>query len=191
MTVGQRPLQRLRQFAVLMGSTRYAAQMGDDGVQTMISRFFFTITGPILEGGGETRRYVGGQVVVTWPLDQGVKGARCVRCYFAVVDHIRAKALEYAHDFGTVPLFCAGLHGGPVVTSEGGETRKKIVYFGDTITATARIEEACKTFNRPFLVSGAIIARLTLPDNLKAESLGLVRLRGRNEDIELFAIARA
>ena len=175
-----RPLaeERVFLFLDLVGSTGYAAQMGDVGVQTLISRLFFDITEPILEWGGEIHRYVGDQVVVTWRLTDGVTEARCVRCYFAILDAVRARAGEYARDFGTVPLFRAGLHGGPVVTSECGDTKKEIVYFGDTVNTAARIEEACKALDRPFLVSGELMARIALPDDLRAESAGTVRLRG-------------
>jgi class 3 adenylate cyclase len=160
-------------------------------MQTMITRFFFDISEPILEWGGEVHRYVGDQVVVTWPLAEGVDEARYVNCYFAILDSVRAKARTYARDFGTVPQFRAGLHGGPVVASQCGDTKKEIVYFGDTVNTAARIEAACREFDRPFLVSGELMARLALPAGLAAESVGHVRLRGRDVDTELFAVAKA
>jgi adenylate cyclase len=63
--------EKIFMFLDLVGSTALAERLGDIGVQTMITRFFFDISEPIIENGGEVHRYVGDQVVVTWPLKAG------------------------------------------------------------------------------------------------------------------------
>src|SRR3546814_12401672 len=51
------------------------------------------------------------------------------------------KAPLYQQEFGLVPGFRAGLHGGSIVAGECGDDKREIVYFGDTINTAARIQE--------------------------------------------------
>ena len=185
-----RPLreERLFMFLDLAGSTAHAERFGDVGVQTLITRFFFDINEPIVEFGGEVHRYVGDQVVVTWPLHDGTAIERAIRCYFSISEKVREKAPDYEREFGVVPKFRTGLHGGPVVASECGDHKQEIVYFGDTVNTAARIEQQCKAFDCSFLISGDLLQRTKLPSDLRAESKGKVQLRGREEEMELFAV---
>lgn len=177
-------------FLDLVGSTALAESLGDVGVQTMITNFFFDITEPIVEFGGEIHRYVGDMVVVTWPLRAGNDNMRSIRCCFAIADHIRDKAAEYEQKFGTVPTFRIGLHGGPVVISQMGDQKQEISYFGDTINTTARIEQECKTLDCPLLVSGDLLKQIALPAGYQAKKMGSVQLRGRQLESDLYTIAR-
>lgn len=187
-----RPLseQRVFMFLDMAGSTALAERLGGIGAYAMISRFFFDVAQETARHGGETHEYVGDAVVVTWALDEAVENARCVECYFAICDRIQNKAAAYQQAFGTVPMFRAGLHGGPIVAGECGDDKREIVYFGDTINTAARIQEACKEFQRPLLVSGELLARMRLPRGYAADSLGAVTLRGRVRPVELFAVRR-
>ena len=65
-------------------------------------------------------------------------------CFFAVRDRIEDRGESYRYEFGSVPRFRAGLHAGPVVISECGDSRRQIAYFGDTMNVTARLQEHCK-----------------------------------------------
>lgn len=180
--------ERIFMFLDLAGSTPLAERLGDVGVQTLITRFFFDINEPIVEFGGEVHRYVGDQVVVTWPLGDGGAIEQAIRCYFAIAEKVREKAPDYEAAFGAVPGFRVGLHGGPVVASECGDHKQEIVYFGDTVNTAARIEQQCKAFDCPFLISDDLLQRTELPSDLRAESKGRIQLRGRAEEMELFAV---
>jgi len=180
--------QRIFMFLDLVGSTPLAERLGDIGVQTLLTRFFFDITEPILEFGGEIHRYVGDQVIIIWPYTGAKNVIAAVRCYFAIAEKIRLLAPEYERDFDAVPEFKAGLHGGPVVISECGDFKQEIVYFGDTINTAARIEQQCKSLESRFLVSGELLAATELPDPYQAVSKGVVQLRGRAHETELFEI---
>ncbi len=181
---------RIFLFIDLADSTALAERLGDEGVHALISQFFFDLDQATLEHGGETHRYIGDEVVVTWPMAEGLEHARCLRCVFAMTDLVAARADVYRRRFGVVPAFRAALHGGPVVAGECGDSKQEIVYFGDTVNTAARIERACKQVNRPLLISAELLARLRLPDDMRAESLGAVRLRGQDHDTELFAVSR-
>jgi adenylate cyclase len=181
---------RVFMFLDIADSTRMAQELGDLGVHALISQFFFDIDAVVVEHGGETHRYIGDEVVITWPLDEGIKDGRCVRCVFAIRDRIAAKAEAYRRKFGVVPAFRVGLHGGPVVAGECGDSKQEISYFGDTINTAARIESECKELDVPLLVSGDLLDRMRLPPGLRAEPRGTTRLRGRDRETSLFTLRR-
>jgi class 3 adenylate cyclase len=184
------PVQEDRVFMFLdiAGSTTLARELGDLGVHALISQFFFDIDAVVVEYGGETHRYIGDEVVVTWPLAEGLENGRCVRCVFAIRDRIAAKADSYRRKFGVVPAFRVGLHGGAVVAGECGDSKQEIVYFGDTINTAARIEAECKELDVPLLISGDLLDRMRLPSGLREELRGTTRLRGRDRETSLFTL---
>ncbi len=187
-----RPLgeERVFMFLDVSGSTALAERLGGIGAYAMISRFFFDVAQETARYGGETHEYIGDEVIVTWPLERAIEDARCLQCYFAICDRMERNAPAYEREFGSVPKFRVGLHGGPIVAGECGDDKRQIVYFGDTINTAARIQEACREFRRPLLVSGELLGRMSLQPTYTATSLGKVRLRGREKDIELFAVQR-
>ena len=187
-----RPLseERIFMFVDVSGSTALAERAGAIGAYSMISRFFFDVAQETVRFAGETHAYIGDAVIVTWPLQHGLENARCLRCYFGICDRIRAKSSLYQRDFGVVPRFRAGVHGGPVVAGECGDDKRQIVYFGDTINTAARIQEACKVFDQPLLLSGELIGRMALLPGHRTTSLGRAKLRGREHEVELFTVER-
>lgn len=187
-----RPLAEERAFMFIdvAGSTALAERLGGVGAYAMISRFFFDVAQETARFGGETHEYVGDAVIVTWPLDEATGDTRCLDCYFAIRDRMARRATAYAREFGSAPQFRASLHGGPIVAGECGDDRREIVYFGDAINTAARIQEACKERDRPFLVSADLLSQIALSPAYAATSLGAVKLRGREKEIELFAVER-
>ncbi|OMH39496.1 adenylate/guanylate cyclase domain-containing protein [Motiliproteus sp. MSK22-1] len=175
-------------FLDLADSTALTERLGDLGVQTMITQFFFDISEPIIEFGGEIHRYVGDQVVVTWPLKSPEENIRAIDCYFAIVRRVVEKSEKYKQQFQTVPRFRVGLHGGPVVISECGDQKQEISYFGDTVNTAARIESHCKTLDCPLLISSELLQHIQLPSSYQAQPKHSVQLRGRESKTELFTI---
>jgi adenylate cyclase len=183
--------ERLFMFVDVSGSTTLAEKAGAIGAYAMISRFFFDVAQETVRFAGETHAYIGDAVIVTWPLQHGLENARCLRCYFGICDRIETKSSLYERDFGVVPRFRAGLHGGRVVAGECGDDKRQIVYFGDTINTAARIQETCKALERPLLLSGELMGGLALLPGYRATSLGRAKLRGRKHEVELFTVERS
>jgi adenylate cyclase len=175
-------------FLDIKDSTPLSEKLGDLGVQELIARFFFDITEPILEWGGEVHRYIGDEVVVTWFLEDGLKDAACLRCCFAIQDRIRERSDRYMSKFGVVPEFRIGLHGGPVVAAQCGDVKQEVVFFGDTINTTARIEQYCKTADKPLLISTELYDQLPVDETWRSSEVGSVVLRGRQEELALLSV---
>jgi len=181
--------ERVLLFLDLVGSTTLAEQMGELRVQDLLTRFFFDIDQAIVAHGGEVHAYVGDEVIVTWPV--GARPERAyVDCFFAIQDRIAELASQYESEFGLVPEFRAGIHAGPVVISECGDSRRQVAYFGDTVNVAARLQAHCKEAGRPLLVSGELFRLLPSGPDLLVDTLGPTQLRGRAAPIEIFAVAR-
>ena len=179
---------RIFLFLDIKDSTPLSEKLGDLGVQELIAQFFFDITEPILEWGGEVHRYIGDEVVVTWFSKDGLIDGRCLNCCFAIQDRIKARSASYIEKFGVVPEFRIGWHIGPVVAAQCGDVKQEVVFFGDTINTTARIEQYCKTVDKPLLVSEDLYRQLPTNDRWKASEVGSVVLRGRQEEMTLLAV---
>jgi len=196
--------ERILLFLDLAGSTRLAEQMGELRVQDLLTRFFYDIDGAITDHGGEVHAYVGDEVIVTWRVTQRVSPGkpqrRCLDCFFAIQDRIAARADQYRREFGLVPDFRAGLHAGPVVISECGDSHRQVAFFGDTVNVAARLQAYCKEAGRSLLVSGDLLRLLdpgqdlvvegVIVEGFVFENLGPVQLRGRAAPVEVFAVER-
>jgi class 3 adenylate cyclase len=166
--------------------------MGEVRVQDLLTRFFYDIDQPITAHGGEVHAYVGDEVIVTWRVADTRRNRRCLDCFFAIQERVAELAGRYLREFGVEPDFRAGLHAGPIVISECGNSRRQVAYFGDTVNVTARLQAQCKELGRPLLVSGDLLRLIERDqlDGLAVEALGPTELRGRAATVDVFSIAR-
>lgn len=182
--------ERVFLFVDLIGSTRIAERIGPLRFHALLDDFFVDLSEPIQAARGQIYTYVGDEVIVTWPLEAGVARARCLTCYFDMLDYLADREEAYRRKYGVAPAFRAALHCGPVVVGEMGDQKQEIVVLGDTVNTTARLEEACRDLGEPVLMSADLRNRLDLPAAISAESLGSIALRGRQAPVEVFAPRR-
>ena len=177
-------------FIDMEGSTGFAERLGPLAFHRLLNRFVVDLTEPIVAAGGEIHSYVGDELIATWKLEEGVADAHCVAACFAAMGRLARRAPEYVGEFGAAANFRAGLHCGPVVTGEMGSVKKEIVFLGDTVNTAARIQEMCRETGDRVLASADLIDRLELPPGIAKRSLGGLRLRGKENDVALYALTR-
>jgi adenylate cyclase len=183
--------RRIVLFLDVQGSTRIAERIGNAAFHGFLNRVFSDVTDPILATGGEIYRYVGDEIIVTWPFARGIRDGACIACLFAIEDVLARRQAEYERAFGAVPRLRAALHAGPLIVGEMGDVKREIVLLGDVMNTASRIEQACRSTGHDAIASGAVLEGLALPPGIVAHSLGPVALRGKAEPIELFALTRA
>jgi adenylate cyclase len=183
--------QRIVLFLDLFGSTGLAERLGDEAFHRFLNQVFFDISDPVLAAGGEIYRYIGDEIIVTWPLARGARNAGCIACFFAIDDALARRREAYSRAFGTEPRLRGALHAGPVVVGEMGDVKREIVMLGDTMNTASRIEEVCRTTGRDCIASEAVLGAVGhLPPGVRAEALGETALRGKEGDVRLFALLR-
>jgi adenylate cyclase len=174
----------------IIDSTSIAERLGPRRFLGLLDRFVGLATEPILDAAGEIYRYVGDEIIVTWPLARGVAEGRAVRTAFAVEGAILARRAMWEREFGVVPRCRAALHAGPLVVGEIGAVKREIMLLGDTMNTASRIEDACRELDRPCLASAALIERTILPPGIAAERLAPMALRGKSGEVVLYALRR-
>lgn len=180
---------RLFMFLDIKDSTTLAEQLGNLKFSAMVRDFFADMAKACFDTKAEVSHYIGDEAVISWKPLNGKKRANCVRFYFLVEDVIAKRAAHYRAAYGFVPEFKAGLHVGAVVATEVGEAKSEIVFHGDVMNTTARIQGLCGPLNRPFLISEEARACLELAE-FAIEDMGEHELKGKELPVRVHAVAR-
>jgi adenylate cyclase len=181
--------KRVFMFLDMKSATTLAETLGGPKYYALLNSFFRDISEAILEREAEIYKYIGDEVILTWPVDVGFRNANCIRVFFDILAEIEARREYYESEFGHVPEFKAGLHFGDVITAEIGDLKKEIAYNGDVLNTTARIESKCNEYGQQLISSEELISQLQLPHFISTKSLGPVVLRGKADAIPLIALS--
>ena len=179
--------QRIFLFVDVKGSTTLAEQLGNERYSQFIRDFFFDMGAPIVAHRGEIYQYVGDEIVVTWEWATGLGQARCVRCFFAMQQAINLRRTYYLRTYGAVPVFKAGLHGGPVMATQVGAVKTELVFHGDVLNTTARIEAQCNALNSRLLLSAVLYEALPPAPEFHFQARGAFPLRGKAGTVALYS----
>ena len=184
--------ERVLLFIDMEGSTAVAERLGEAGFLDFLNRFIGDVTESIVAQRGVIHKYVGDEIIVTWPLAAGLADGHCVRACFDALKKLDEHAASYIRDFGLRANFRAALHCGPVVVGELGSVKMEIAFLGDTMNTAARLQEACRDTGQRILASAALVNWLAaLPPGIAKRSIGRLRLRGKENETEIYALATA
>jgi adenylate cyclase len=181
---------RIFMFLDLKSSTSIAERIGHVRFHKFMNDFLFTISEAIIANKGEIYKYVGDEVIITWPMKEGLRERHCIRLFFEAVDRVKQERDLFEKEYGTVPEFKVGMHCGKVVSGEMGDTKKEIAFLGDVINTTARIEEECNLHQRALLISRDLFQKIDPGSEYRYEKIGNISLRGKMEPMELYAVER-
>ena len=186
------PIQenRIFMFLDMRSSTSIAEQIGHQTYFNLMSDYYSDMTDAIVATEGEIYQYVGDEIVITWSKSKGLFEHNCLRCFYKIKESIRLRAAYYQKSYGMTPVFKAALHVGAVTTGEIGILKKEIVYTGDVLNTTARIQSKCNLFNTDLLVSRVLIDELNLPASYQVIEVDRLQLRGKSRYTELCTIVR-
>ena len=180
--------ERIFMFLDLKSSTAMAEKLGNKAFLNLLNDFFFAASEGISKTKGTIYKYVGDEVIVTWPLDKGIKNAQAIECFFLIDRGIKKRKPEFEQKYGVVPDFKAGMHCGTVISGELGFTKKEITYMGDVLNTTARIEAECNALQERFLISGELQSRLPENTHFRFEDQGEFALRGKQSKLRIFSV---
>ena len=183
-----RPIEeeRIYMFLDMRSSTTIAENLGHVMYFKMLREYFADLSEAVIKHSGQIYQYAGDEMIVTWHLKKGLQNNNCIQCFFAMKEIIAGQVAKYREKFGLLPQFKAGLHCGKVTTGEIGVIKKEIIFTGDVLNTTARIQGLCNQFNVDILVSGELVKKLDLDTSFSIKSLGENELKGRGEKIGLF-----
>jgi adenylate cyclase len=111
--------QRVFLIMDMKHSTAAAERLGEVEFHRLLDRLMTDLSGPIVLHAGQIYKYVGDELIATWPLARGLKDATCVRACFAALARLVARDEDYEREFGLTVQVRASLHCGPVVGRNG------------------------------------------------------------------------
>ncbi|MBE7175334.1 MAG: adenylate/guanylate cyclase domain-containing protein [Mucilaginibacter polytrichastri] len=184
-------VNRIFMFVDLKSSTTLAEQMGNIRYSRFLQDFFYDITDAILLSKAEIYQYVGDEVILSWPYTLGIRDALCLHCFYRMKKNIAAREKAYRKQYGFAPQFKAGVHGGPVVVTWVGEIKKEIVYHGDVLNTTARIQSMCNKLEQELIISGQLYEDMRYSPDFMIEYVDTILLKGKRNEIEIYGVKGA
>jgi adenylate cyclase len=182
--------ERIFLFIDVDGSTNLAESLGDLQYHRFLNEFFCDVAEPVVAARGAIHHYVGDEVVITWKMEQGLESGNCLSAYFAIVEKMDKLKPKYMALFNTYPSFKAAYHCGVVVTGEVGDIKSEIVFHGDVVNTTSRIERLCSRLNEKVLISKDLMEKIPLYQDL-FQLVGSFELRGKKSSTEVFGLHKA
>jgi adenylate cyclase len=181
---------RIFMFLDIKSSTTIAEKLGLENYYSLLNDFFHEISEPVRSTNAEIYQYVGDEVVLTWRTKEGIDNSNCLKIFFEIQEKVYANRKYYRSKYGVIPEFKAGLHIGEVISAQIGDIKREIVYNGDVLNTSARIQEQCNVFKRELLISGILLNQLNIENEYSAEKVDTIKLRGKENAIELYSLVQ-
>lgn len=179
---------RIFMFLDMKSSTTIAEKLGHIKYFELLREYYFDLSEAIIKYSGEIYQYIGDEVVVSWKYKDGVENNNCIRCFFAMKEDFGKRVDWYTKNFGLLPTFKAGLHYGKVTIGEIGALKKEIIFTGDVLNSTARIQGLCNQYKVDILISDDLKQSLNLDSEFQIKSFGKNEIRGKIENMELYTL---
>jgi adenylate cyclase len=176
-------------FVDLKGSTSIAEKLTNKQFSSLLKDYFYDVSDAIIMFGGEIYQYVGDEVIVMWPVRR--KNVNCIRSFFKMEEIIESKKDRYLSKYGLVPEFKAGMHAGTVIVTTVGKQKKEIVYHGDVLNTTSRIEGKCNELKQKLLISEDMLDYINLEKDFILEKKDEIELRGKSQKLSLYGVKLA
>lgn len=189
LTIGtyHRPVveKKVLMFLDINDSTALAARLGAIEMKSFVGKFLFDISAPVTNNGGDIYLYKGDGLIALWPWQEAVPRGKILHAIDAVFAVVQQERDEYLRQFGVLPAFRIGVHGGEIVVSEQGDTKRAIGIYGNTINIAARMEEAAKVHGVACVISGDVAEALPGPP-ASLVPIGHEKVRGIATEIPIF-----
>jgi len=180
--------KRIFMFLDMKSSTTIAENLGHLKYFELLNQYYKDISKSIIRTAGEIYQYVGDEIIVSWTLKKGIKNNNCLRCFYQIKQTFEQLSELYVKAYGFVPGFKAGMHYGRVTTGEIGQIKKEIVFTGDVLNTTSRIQGLCNKHNVDLLISHDLLEILDISNEFEIKKIGKSELRGKDNPVQLFSI---
>jgi adenylate cyclase len=175
---------KLLLFLDVNGSTSMSERLGPFVTRSLMRKFLFDVSQPIIEHGGDIYLYKGDGLIALWSFARAVREGAIIDAIDGMFVAIEREKQAYLDQFGVVPAFRLGVHGGDVVVSEQGDTKRSIGVYGDTINIAARMEDAAKRHGVACVLSEPVAVALARKADLR--SIGEETVQGISTPMSIY-----
>jgi adenylate cyclase len=173
-------------FSDIRGFTSLSETRTPEQIVDLLNRYFTLQVEVIFRYNGTIDKFIGDCIMAFWgaPLDNTQHALDAVKAAVEMSEVLEKFKLELG-DLSADFDVGIGLHSGKaVVGSIGSSERKEFTAIGDTVNLASRIEGMTKGVSR-ILVSKETM--LLCGDALDFEAFGSYKVKGREQEVELFA----
>ena len=179
---------RIFMFLDMKGSTALAEKLGHKRYSQFLKSCYYDLTDVVIKYKADIYQYVGDEVVLTWNVKKGLSGLNCIKAFFSFERALNKRKEFYERNFGTVPVFKAGMDMGIVTVAEIGEIKRDIAYHGDVVNTASRIQDHCNELNQKLLISEHLEKKLTGLNGFSKNYIGEINLRGKEHIVKVYGI---
>jgi len=178
--------KRIIMFIDLKDSTLIAEKLTSKQNFRFIREFIYQVSTALIENHGRIYQYVGDEIVVSWLYTRrNVK--KCIHTASDIKTNLQRTSSHFKKRYGIMPQYRAGIHVGEVTVGEIGVIKKDLAMSGDPMNTAARIKAASTELGYDFVISKDFVEQAHLKEG-QTESLGLVELKGKVNEVELFGL---
>lgn len=177
---------RVFMFMDMNDSTSIAEKLGHVKYSRLLNKCFSVLDTILINSDAEVYQFVGDEVVLTWNQKKLPDPGEPIQLFSRYEKELERKSQEFREKFGIVPTFKASINAGHVVVTELGGYRKEVAYHGDVLNTASRILELCKKKGKRLLFTGSYLKMLK--DEMPLDNVASIRLRGKTDEVEIYAL---
>lgn len=176
-------------FADIRNFTQLSTVMQPEQIVELLNRYFSTMVDIIFKNGGTLDKFLGDGLMalfgVPYPIEKPEE--RAVRTALEMLEALQGINRELEAK-GMLRLdIGVGINTGPVVAGNiGSSQRHEYTVIGDTVNLAARLEALNKETRTQVLVSAS--THSAIHESFRTRKLGPLRIRGKPEPLEVFAV---
>ena len=176
-------------FSDIRGFTTLSEKRTPEQVVELLNRYFSLQVEVVFRHGGSLDKFIGDCIMAFWgaPLDDPDHARHAVEAALEMGEVLQRFKKELGEEDATFDVGI-GIHTGPAVVGLiGSEQRREYTAIGDTVNLGSRIEGLTKG------VSRILVSRETMEacgDAFEFQSFGSFKVKGREQEVELFAPSR-
>ena len=176
-------------FSDIRGFTTLSEKRTPAQVVELLNRYFSLQVEVVFRHGGSLDKFIGDCIMAFWgaPLDDADHAKHAVEAALEMGEVLQRFKKELGEEDASFDVGI-GIHSGPAVVGLiGSEQRREYTAIGDTVNLGSRIEGLTKG------VSRILVSRETMQacgDAFEFQSFGSFKVKGREQEVELFAPSR-
>ncbi|MBR7800632.1 adenylate/guanylate cyclase domain-containing protein [Undibacterium fentianense] len=176
-------------FSDIRGFTTLCENRTPQEIVDVLNRYFTRQVAVVFKHNGAVDKFIGDCIMAFWgaPIDNPAHALNAVQAAMEMAEVLQ----EFKQELGVAGTLAGdfdvgiGIHSGPAVVGFiGSEERKEFTVIGDTVNLASRIEGLTKGVSR-ILVSRETM--LLCEGQLHFQPLGSYKVKGREQEVELFA----
>lgn len=176
-------------FTDIRKFTTLSEKLPADELVKFLNKYFQAMNNIIFKYNGTIDKYIGDAIMFFWnaPLDQPDHAYLAVKCVIEMLEEFEKFSQTYNLPNNFKIKIGAGINTGEAVVGNIGSSQlMEYTAIGDTVNIASRLQDLTKDFNSPIIISEFTNKKLN--NRIPTTSLGKIKLRGKDQEIEIFKV---